>query len=102
MVEHLAGGEAWGALRFWSYFGETDGVIIFVPDYEPLDVPDAWRPEYELMAPLSDRRQLIWKSTDLVIKPQAAHHRARVTASRSQPTCRPGPAERPDHETLKL
>ena len=25
---------------------------MFVPDYEPLDVPDAWRPEYELMAPL--------------------------------------------------
>jgi diguanylate cyclase (GGDEF)-like protein len=52
MLEHLAGGEAWGALRFWSHFGETDGVIMFVPDYEPLDVPDAWRPEYELMAPL--------------------------------------------------
>ena len=52
LVEHLAGGEAWGALRFWSHFGETDGVIMFVPDYEPLDVPDAWRPEYELMAPL--------------------------------------------------
>lgn len=34
VVEHLAGGEAWGALRFWSH------------------VPDAWRPEYELMAPL--------------------------------------------------
>ena len=52
MVEHLTGGEAWGALRFWTHFGETDGVIMFVPDYEPLDVPDAWRPEYELMAPL--------------------------------------------------
>ena len=52
LEEHLAGGEAWGALRFWSHFGETDGVIMFVPDYEPLDVPDAWRPEYELMAPL--------------------------------------------------
>src|ERR1700728_551794 len=52
LVEHLAGGEAWGALRFWCHFGETDGVIMFVPDYEPLDVPDAWRPEYELMAPL--------------------------------------------------
>jgi diguanylate cyclase (GGDEF)-like protein len=52
MAEHLTGGEAWGALRFWSHFGETDGVIMFVPDYEPLDVPDAWRPEYELMAPL--------------------------------------------------
>jgi len=52
LVEHLAGGEAWGGLRFWSHFGETDGVIMFVPDYEPLDVPDAWRPEYELMAPL--------------------------------------------------
>jgi diguanylate cyclase (GGDEF)-like protein len=52
LVEHLAGGEARGALRFWSHFGETDGVIMFVPDYEPLDVPDAWRPEYELMAPL--------------------------------------------------
>jgi diguanylate cyclase (GGDEF)-like protein len=52
MAEHLAGGEAWGALRFWSHFGETEGVIMFVPDYEPVDVPDAWRPEYELMAPL--------------------------------------------------
>ena len=52
MAEHLTGGEAWGALRFWSHFGETDGVIMFVPDYEPLDVPDAWRPEFELMAPL--------------------------------------------------
>ena len=52
LEEHLAGGEAWGALRFWSHFGETEGVIMFVPDYEPLDVPDAWRPEYELMAPL--------------------------------------------------
>jgi diguanylate cyclase (GGDEF)-like protein len=52
MAEHLAGGEVRGALRFWPHFGETDGVIMFVPDYEPLDVPDAWRPEYELMAPL--------------------------------------------------
>ena len=50
LLEHLAGGEAWGALRFWSHFGETDGLTMFVPDYEPLDVPDAWRPEYELMA----------------------------------------------------
>jgi len=52
MGEHLTGGEAWGILRFWSHFGETEGVIMYVPDYEPLDVPDAWRPEYELMAPL--------------------------------------------------
>ena len=52
MVEHLTGGEPWGALRFWSHYGETDGVIMYVPDYEPLDVPDAWRPEFELMAPL--------------------------------------------------
>jgi len=52
MAEHLTGGEAWGTLRFWSHYGETDGVIMYVPDYEPLDVPDAWRPEFELMAPL--------------------------------------------------
>jgi diguanylate cyclase (GGDEF)-like protein len=52
LLEHLTGGEAWGVLRFWSHFGETEGVIMFVPDYEPLDVPDAWRPEFELMAPL--------------------------------------------------
>jgi diguanylate cyclase (GGDEF)-like protein len=52
LIEHLTGGEAWGALRFWSHFGQTEGVIMYVPDYEPLDVPDAWRPEYELMAPL--------------------------------------------------
>jgi len=52
LIEHLTGGEPWGALRFWSHFGQTEGVIMFVPDYEPLDVPDAWRPEFELMAPL--------------------------------------------------
>jgi diguanylate cyclase (GGDEF)-like protein len=52
LVEHLAGGEPRGALRFWSHYGQTEGVIMYVPDYEPLDVPDAWRPEYELMAPL--------------------------------------------------
>jgi diguanylate cyclase (GGDEF)-like protein len=52
LIEHLAGGEPRGGLRFWSHFGQTEGVIMYVPDYEPLDVPDAWRPEYELMAPL--------------------------------------------------
>jgi diguanylate cyclase (GGDEF)-like protein len=52
MAEHLTGGDAWGTLRFWSHYGETDGVIMYVPDYEPLDAADAWRPEYELMAPL--------------------------------------------------
>lgn len=50
LVEHLAGGEARGALRFWSHFGKTDGVIMYVPDYEPLDVPDAWRHEQALRA----------------------------------------------------
>ena len=52
LIEHLTGGEAWGLLRFWTHFGQTEGVLMYVPDYEPLDVPDAWRPEYELMAPL--------------------------------------------------
>lgn len=52
LVEHLAGGEPQGALRFWPHYGQTEGVIMYVPAYEPLDVPDAWRPEYELMAPL--------------------------------------------------
>ena len=52
MLEHLAGGEAWGALRFRGGFERTDGVVTYRPEYEPLDVPDAWHPQYELDAPL--------------------------------------------------
>jgi len=52
MVGHLAGGEAWGALRFRPGFERTDGVVTYRPDYEPLDVPDAWEPQFELDAPL--------------------------------------------------
>ena len=52
MLEHLAGGEAWGALRFRSGQQRPEGIISYRPDYEPLEVPDAWRPEYELIAPL--------------------------------------------------
>jgi diguanylate cyclase (GGDEF)-like protein len=52
MVEHLAGGEAWGTLRFRSGFEGTEGVATYRPDYEPLDVPDAWQPQFELDAPL--------------------------------------------------
>ena len=52
MVLHLAGGEAWGSLRFRGGFERTEGIITHTPTYEPLDLPDAWRPEYELDAPL--------------------------------------------------
>ena len=52
MLEHLAGGEAWGALRFRGGFERTEGVATYRPDYEPLDVPDAWEPQFELDAPL--------------------------------------------------
>jgi diguanylate cyclase (GGDEF)-like protein len=52
LLEHLAAGEAWGELRFRSGYETTEGTVRFVPEYEPLDVPDAWRPDYELVAPL--------------------------------------------------
>ena len=52
MLEHLATGEAWGALRFHSGVDLDDGLPTYVPEYEPLDVPDAWEPDNELAAPL--------------------------------------------------
>ena len=53
LLEHLAGGEAWGSLRFLPAAGPADGIISYRPEYEPLAGPDAWRPHYELVAPLS-------------------------------------------------
>jgi len=53
LVEHLAGGEAWGSLRFLPGPHATDGIITYRPEYEPLPDPDAWRPRYELVAPLN-------------------------------------------------
>jgi diguanylate cyclase (GGDEF)-like protein len=52
LLEHLAGGEAWGSLRFLPAPGSADGIITYRPEYEPLVDPDAWRPRYELVAPL--------------------------------------------------
>ena len=52
MLAHLATGEAWGVLRFHSGVVLDDGLPTYVPDYQPLDLPDAWGPEYELSAPL--------------------------------------------------
>ena len=52
MLEHLAGGEAWGALRFRPGTEGTEGIITVRPVYEPSDDPDAWLPQYELDAPL--------------------------------------------------
>lgn len=52
LIEHLAGGEAQGSLRFRSGFEDTEGIVTHWPEYVPLDVPDAWKPEYELDAPL--------------------------------------------------
>jgi len=53
LVEHLAGGEAWGSLRFLADAETADGIITYRSEYEPLAGPDAWRPDYELVAPLS-------------------------------------------------
>ena len=39
LLEHLAGGEAWGSLRFLPAFGSADGIITYRPEYEPLDRP---------------------------------------------------------------
>ena len=52
MLEHLKSGEAWGTLRFHTGLALDDGLPTYVPEYEPLDLPDAWEPTYELAAPL--------------------------------------------------
>ena len=52
LLDHLAGGEAWGALRFRPGSEHTDGITTYSPRYTPLDVPDAWQPQFELIAPL--------------------------------------------------
>jgi diguanylate cyclase (GGDEF)-like protein len=52
LLAYLAAGEAWGELRFRSGYETTEGTVRYVPEYEPLDVPDAWQPDYELVAPL--------------------------------------------------
>lgn len=54
LLAHLAGGEPRGALRFRAGFETTEGVVTHRSVYQPLDAPDAWRPEYELDAPLCD------------------------------------------------
>lgn len=48
----LAEGEAWGSLRFRIGPAEVEGITSYFPEYEPLDAPDAWHPNYELNAPL--------------------------------------------------
>jgi diguanylate cyclase (GGDEF)-like protein len=52
LVEHLAGGVAWGSLRFLPAVEFADGLTTYRPEYEPLADPDAWLPQYELVAPL--------------------------------------------------
>jgi diguanylate cyclase (GGDEF)-like protein len=49
---HLETGESWGQLKFRAGMPLTEGVTTYSPDYEPLDVPDAWMPYFELNAPL--------------------------------------------------
>ncbi|HWG27051.1 GGDEF domain-containing protein [Actinospica sp.] len=52
LEEHLAGGEQWGSLRLRRGPDTTEGITTYWPEFEPLDVPDAWLPDYELNAPL--------------------------------------------------
>ena len=52
LEEHLAGGESWGTLKLRTGPETTEGITTLWPDFEPLDVPDAWLPTYELNAPL--------------------------------------------------
>ncbi len=52
LLEHLAGGEARGSLRFLSAPESADGIITYRAEYEPCTGPDAWQAHYELVAPL--------------------------------------------------
>jgi diguanylate cyclase (GGDEF)-like protein len=52
LLEHLAGGEAWGSLRFLSALESAEGIITYTASYEPPPGPDGWQPHYELVAPL--------------------------------------------------
>ncbi|GAB2775011.1 hypothetical protein GCM10027020_30170 [Nocardioides salsibiostraticola] len=49
--------DAWGSLRFVpaGRYAVPAGVVVFRPDEEPLDVPDAWHPDDALYAPLRDQ-----------------------------------------------
>jgi signal transduction histidine kinase len=57
LLEELAKADDWGLLRFVPHerlepgLGETWG---WVPDFEPIDAPDAWHPLDLLIAPLYD------------------------------------------------
>jgi signal transduction histidine kinase len=57
LLEELAKADDWGLLRFVPHertdagAGDTWG---WVPDYEPIDAPDAWHPLDLLIAPLYD------------------------------------------------
>jgi diguanylate cyclase (GGDEF)-like protein len=52
LLAHLAGGEAWGSLRFLPARESPDGIITYRAEYQPRTGPDAWQPHYELVAPL--------------------------------------------------
>jgi diguanylate cyclase (GGDEF)-like protein len=53
LLAHLAGGEPRGSLRFLSAREPADGIITYHrAEYEPGTDPDAWQPQYELVAPL--------------------------------------------------
>jgi diguanylate cyclase (GGDEF)-like protein len=53
LEKHLAGGERWGtSLRLRRGPDTTEGITSYWHAFEPLDVPDAWLPNYELNAPL--------------------------------------------------
>lgn len=53
MLAEFAVADEWGSLRFVPH-GRIDSALEvgWIPDVEPLDVPDAWHPEDALFAPL--------------------------------------------------
>ncbi|WP_028644050.1 sensor histidine kinase [Nocardioides sp. URHA0020] len=57
LLEELAKADDWGLLRFVPHDRTDEGVGDtwgWVPDYEPIDAPDAWHPLDLLIAPLYD------------------------------------------------
>jgi diguanylate cyclase (GGDEF)-like protein len=66
----LAASEPWGRLRFADHANQETAVVdtySWVPDFQPVDAPDAWHPEDALLAPLtaSDGSRLGVLSVDL-------------------------------------
>ncbi|WP_121255991.1 sensor histidine kinase [Nocardioides ferulae] len=82
LMEEVAKADDWGLLKFVPHerLDLDEGSWGWVPDYEPLDVPDAWHPLDLLVAPLRDADGVLRGSLSIDLprdgrRPDAAQRR---------------------------